>query len=243
MKSRVKASLLSLLVWIISGAVIELISILAFQDSGAPFLIAQNFEGYVVILTDHPVTFLARSLMSNVLAIDVFIGYLFTGPYPGTNGYLFVIIMVIKGLVPPLLVAWVYARSIEYDAQLVSGAGGAVSKSITIAFVIMMALILAILYDAKFTDGWSKTSEDIIGLISIVFGHSTYFVTESMAFFGITLPTVNLMPSPDPVVDSIGSTLGSVFLVFGMGFVLTTLIRFFAMLFIMREGGDQFASF
>jgi hypothetical protein len=238
-----KANFVSLLVWIFSGALIELISIFAFQDSGAPFLLSQNFNEYIEIMTQHPLTFVGRALMSNALALDVFVGFILKGAPTGVNPALFVTIMVIKAIVPPLLVAWVYAKLTEFDAELVMNAGAPVRNSISYALLIMVGLLLAISMNLGYSDGWEFTPEGLSQMMSIIFGQSVYFVNESLAFYGIVRPQINLMPSDNPILNEFGLYMGNIFTIFGMGFVLTTVVRFFTMLFIMRNSGDQFSHY
>ncbi len=243
MAGTAKANFVSLLVWILSGALIELITIAAFQDSGAPFLLAQNFNEYLQIMTMHPLTFIGRALMSNTIALDVFVGFILKGAPTGVNPAIFVVVMVIKAIVPPVLVAWVYAKLTEFDAEMVMNAGAPVRNSISYALLIMMGLFISISMNLGYSDGWEFTPEGLLEMMSIIFGQSVYFVNESLAFYGIIRPQVNLMPSDNPIINEFGLYLGSIFTVFGMGFVLTTVVRFFTMLFIMRKSGDQFSDF
>lgn len=237
-----KGLLIMLLIWILLGIGFDILMFFALGTEAQEILYASDISDYINQMVTHPLTFVTRALMSNILAFDVFIGLILNGAPANVNPYLFITIMLLKMILPPFVMAMVFVKKNEYDRSLIQHAGRAIDTACMLAVGLTIVLSVLLFLDNSnstnglYTDGWNGDQIiNIISLLEIVYGQPIWIVDSSLTYFGIERTSRNFLSSPNPIINEIGSYIGGIFTVFGMLFVQVAFTNFFAMAIVQKH--------
>jgi len=242
MSEKTKGLLVMLLVWILMGLGFDLLMFFALGEEAQAILNASDISDYISQMLVHPLTFITRALMSNILAFDVFIGFILNGAPVNVNPYLFMSIMVLKMILPPFMMALIFVKKNDYDRSLIQHAGQAINTATTVAMIFTLVLCVLLFLNFSnpdgglYTDGWSGNQiANITMLLDLIYGQPIWIVDSSLNYYGIIRSGQNFLASPNPVINEIGAYIGGIFTVFGMLFVQVAFTNFFALAIVQRH--------